>query len=130
MTDKTRPVTLRDVYEGMKTDGERSFIPLALAARIVMQVEAVSADEKPAVIDGRKAVLNMRDEFAQLASCLLKRTEYRQALRAATLAQALHEFEGDTDITGIAWPARVEDKGDDCAEFVAADEEEPDVVHE
>lgn len=56
---------------------------------------------------GGEAVLQMRDEFKQLAQGYLELNEWGHALAATDMARRLEEFEAQHNITEMVWPARV-----------------------
>lgn len=57
--------------------------------------------------DGRDFVLEMRDQFTQLAKCYLEMHSFDQARDATAMAESLQKFEDKHIITGIEWPPRV-----------------------
>lgn len=60
------------------------------------------------VLDGRGAVLKLRDELLQLVSAYNAIGSYEHAQKAQTIAVALNKFEDDVIITHMEWPPRIE----------------------
>lgn len=61
-----------------------------------------------ACLDGRTAVLKLRDELLQLVTAFNAVGSYKHAAKAQAIAVALHDFEDEVIITHMVWPPHVE----------------------
>jgi hypothetical protein len=59
-------------------------------------------------IDGRTAVLKLRDELLQLVAAYNAVGAYKHAQKAQAMAVALNEFEDTVIITHMLWPPHIE----------------------
>lgn len=71
--------------------------------------EALKEDlAKDPPLDGRGAVLKLRDELLQLVTAYNTVGSYKHAAKAQAIAVALNTFEDEVIIINMAWPPRIE----------------------